>query len=945
MGGGIGVIRVQNRVYRTPSKEIFSIPSSQIAIPGRGIARGHQDSSAQQGHYPGTRGRRGPGILFQPVRSPQEGRNSKTGFGPKAPKQVHQGQALSDGIPPVSDIGHGAGRVFGLNRCPGCLLAHPYFSSASEVPSFCDKWPAFPVCGSAVRVGHGTQGFHESDGGRYGHSSFSGRSSAAILGRTVSERIVFSGVRGECRHYAGYPIPPGMVSQWEEVMSYPGSEDSIPGDDFRHFPRVGNSPSRQGPGAPARGSESSAARPSHDSIWDEGARKDGSSNRSNPVCAVSSSPPAACSFGSMGQESFLPGSSVQVVLSGPAGTAMVDARLLSPSGETLSSRSVVGGHNRRESSWLGSSVSSSHSSGAVVSPGGPSADQLIGDSSSAVGVAAFSALTSGSPSPGPVRQRHGSGVCESPGRHAQQGSHARDRTRTSLGREAPLSNFSGPYTRRGKLGSRFPESAGGRGRRMVPAPRGFPADLPAVGNSGRGSDGFQRERQVRQVCRLISGPASDCSGCIGSSMEPVSAPLPFSPSASSPEGNQEDQEGEDSGNSAGPRLAPSSLVRGSSTAPRRRAMACTGTARLTVPGADLPPELRGPVFDGMAVESWVLTQAGFGREVVATMINARKPASARIYHGTWKVFFLWCREHGVAPLSFSVPNILAFLQSGLDAGLAPSSLRRQISALSVLFQRKIANVMQVKTFIQGVSHLVPPFRAPLDAWDLNLVLGVLQEAPFEPLQEVGLPYLTREVVFLVAITSIRRVSELAALSCRAPFLTFFKDKVVLRPPPPFLPKVVSSFHINEDIVLPSFCPAPVHRVEKALHTLDLVRALRRYVSRTAPFRQTDSLFVIPEGRRKGLAASRSTIARWIRLTIQEAYRIRGTPVPPGIRAHSTRAVGASWALRHQASAEQVCKAATWSSLHTFSKHYNVHTQASSDASLGRKILQAAVAHL
>ncbi|CAJ0940203.1 unnamed protein product [Ranitomeya imitator] len=53
------------------------------------------------------------------------------------------------------------------------------------------------------------------------------------------------------------------------------------------------------------------------------------------------------------------------------------------------------------------------------------------------------------------------------------------------------------------------------------------------------------------------------------------------------------------------------------------------------------------------------------------------------------------------------------------------------------------------------------------------------------------------------------------------------DKVVLRPAPSFLPKVVSSFHINEDIVLPSFCPAPTHRVEKALHTLDLVRALRR----------------------------------------------------------------------------------------------------------------------
>ncbi|CAJ0929554.1 unnamed protein product [Ranitomeya imitator] len=152
--------------------------------------------------------------------------------------------------------------------------------------------------------------------------------------------------------------------------------------------------------------------------------------------------------------------------------------------------------------------------------------------------------------------------------------------------------------------------------------------------------------------------------------------------------------------------------------------------------------------------------------------------------------------------------------------------------------------------------------------------------------------------------------------------------------PYFPPEVVFSFHLNEDIKLPSLCPAPTHHVEKALHSLDLVRALRKYVSRTASFRHMNALFVLPAGHRKGLAASKLTISRWIRSTIQEAYHVRGKPIPAGLRAHSTRSVGASWAIRNQASAEQVCKAATLSSLHTFSKHYNVHTLASSDASLG-----------
>ncbi|XP_077117024.1 uncharacterized protein LOC143773462 [Ranitomeya variabilis] len=59
---------------------------------------------------------------------------------------------------------------------------------------------------------------------------------------------------------------------------------------------------------------------------------------------------------------------------------------------------------------------------------------------------------------------------------------------------------------------------------------------------------------------------------------------------------------------------------------------------------------------------------------------------------------------------------------------------------------------------------------------------------------------------------------------------FPRDKVVLRTSPSFLPKVVSTFHLNEDIVLTSFCSAPVHRTEKAIHTLVLVRYLGKYIS-------------------------------------------------------------------------------------------------------------------
>ena len=194
----------------------------------------------------------------------------------------------------------------------------------------------------------------------------------------------------------------------------------------------------------------------------------------------------------------------------------------------------------------------------------------------------------------------------------------------------------------------------------------------------------------------------------------------------------------------------------------------------------------------------------------------------------------------------------------------------------------------------------------------------------------------------MAVTSLRRVSELAALSCLDPFLVFHQDKVVLRPVPSFLPKVVSAFHLNEDIVLPSLCPSPSHPRERELHRLDVVRALKVYLEVTRSFRRTDSLFVVPEGSRRGMAASKVAIARFVKMAVTEAYLAKGKVPPLGVTAHSTRAVGASWAQRNRASAEQICKAATWSSLHTFTKFYRVHTHASADAALGRLVLQAAV---
>lgn len=71
-------------------------------------------------------------------------------------------------------------------------------------------------------------------------------------------------------------------------------------------------------------------------------------------------------------------------------------------------------------------------------------------------------------------------------------------------------------------------------------------------------------------------------------------------------------------------------------------------------------------------------------------------------------------------------------------------------------------------------------------------------------------------------TSVRRLSELAGLYSKVPFLVL--NKVVLRPKNYILLKVVSDFHLNQDFVLSSLCPAMKHLKEISLHWLDVVHS-------------------------------------------------------------------------------------------------------------------------
>ena len=65
--------------------------------------------------------------------------------------------------------------------------------------------------------------------------------------------------------------------------------------------------------------------------------------------------------------------------------------------------------------------------------------------------------------------------------------------------------------------------------------------------------------------------------------------------------------------------------------------------------------------------------------------------------------------------------------------------------------------------LKGVFNTRPPVTKLLPEWDLTKVLDLLQKSPFEPLKHADLKYVTFKTVFLIAITTFRRCSDLQAL--------------------------------------------------------------------------------------------------------------------------------------------------------------------------------------
>ena len=207
--------------------------------------------------------------------------------------------------------------------------------------------------------------------------------------------------------------------------------------------------------------------------------------------------------------------------------------------------------------------------------------------------------------------------------------------------------------------------------------------------------------------------------------------------------------------------------------------------------------------------------------------------------------------------------------------------------------------------LKGVFNTRPPVTKLLPEWDLTKVLDLLQKSPFEPLKHADLKYVTFKTVFLIAITTFRRCSDLQALrigedavKIQNRGVTFIRTG---------LSKQDRPGHIGNKIFVPC-C--------KDNRKLDPKRALYHYLKKTENIRGGNQCKLFLSIVKPHQPVSRQTIAKWIVNTIKLAY-----DKDVKVKAHSTRAIGPSWALFNGASMCSILDAADWSTESTFTKFY------------------------
>ena len=331
----------------------------------------------------------------------------------------------------------------------------------------------------------------------------------------------------------------------------------------------------------------------------------------------------------------------------------------------------------------------------------------------------------------------------------------------------------------------------------------------------------------------------------------------------------------------------------------------------------------------LAPRAQTIREQGFSSPVASRIEAPQRRSTRAVYEAKWALFVRWCETSQVDFRNPSIKQIADFLLHLFqEKNLQPSTIDGYRSAIADKLGNTLVNVGKddnLTRLLDSFHRDRPKGRRGVPAWNLSLVLHQLTKAPFEPLRKASLKHLTFKTVFLLALASGKRRSEIHAWLNKNIRHQADWSKVSLYPSPSFLAKN----HLAKEgpeCVAPVVIPALAPTLDKSLkedRSLCPVQALRYYLDKTQDLRTGKELVFVSFKQGFNKDISPATISSWIKQTVVLCYDLSDqvSLTLHQVKAHDVRAFAASKAFQGGISLDQILAACHWKSHNTFTQFY------------------------
>ena len=894
-------------------KPLCQSPQEQLPVGGITSAYGQKCS------------RTGPqsnisGVFQSTLSSPKTQQQMEANTGSKQTKPFPQGGEIQNGdtrnhqnIPPTRGVGH-------LSRLQGCLLPHTNTGTIQEIPKISCPGPDLPIQGVALWSVHSAHGVHcFSKGGETdGHTQ--GYKNPSVPRRLVGESQIPKNL-SPTHPNPGQNVPgPRLAGEFRKIRA--GTQTGLRLCRLPIRSQVWPGQTDPGPVAKPSGQSTSVT------TGLSGPTVHVPDRPTNSHRKTSSPRPTAHETLTVASQKQLEGTRISredypsTKVPAPSLTMVARRRQCASRSTITPSKTCSANIYRRIKRRVGHSLKRVHCKRVLVGAGKQVAHKLSG---------AQSCVSSPQRVPRPLcRQNSSSGnrQYDSGRLHKQGRRHEVGPTvcptveNLDLVFPATSDSKSPTHPRPFKCDSRQAIQAGSdHPNRVVPPSGSFSTNMQPMAPPSNRPVCHEVQPQITSVCLSSTGLPGCSSGCTYSAMGgPGCIRLPTDRHIGQ--------------NSSCPGVAQHALVLGLGEhvqpGPAQPAQpAQSANAALQSDPSQKSDKPKSPCLAPRATQ---IKEQGFSEAVAARIEAPQRRSTRSVYEAKWTIFTKWCLTNQVDFRSPPVKSVADFLSHLFeDKKLQPSTIdgyRTYRSAIADKLGDTTVNISKddnLTRLLESFHRDRPKGRRGIPSWNLSLVLHQLTKAPFEPLREASLKHLTFKTVFLLALGSGKRRSEIHAWQHKNIRHQSDWSKVSLFPSPSFLSKNQLAKEGPESVapvVMPALAPTR-DRSLKSDRSLCPVRALRYYLDRTSDIRQDKQLVFVSFKKGFDKDISPATISSWIKQTVILCYELSDHHAHTlhQVKAHDVRAFAASKAFQSGVSLEQILSACHWKSHNTFTQFY------------------------